>query len=92
MGEISRVNSGRAINDPAGEFDHPREVVDHPGLTRVQKLKALEVWWDEIKARCDAAGEGMTPPPGTLAGEAELLRDIEKALEVVKSIPREAGS
>jgi hypothetical protein len=45
---MSEIDLERALNDPAGLFRSPDEVVHHPTLTREQKIQVLRNW----KARC----------------------------------------
>ena len=59
------------------------DIVQTPGLTRGQKIAALERWNQTLLDRIRATGEGMEPPPGQTAEEAATVEEISKALQLL---------
>ena len=76
--KISHLNHDNAINDPESEFGDPGTLVEEVGLTRGEKISALQRWAFLVNRRLDSGYEGM-PTYGTEPRDAELLREIELA-------------
>lgn len=74
--KLTDLNRERALYDPESEFDSPRAIASEVGLTRGEKLAALQRWSYSVDRRLASGYEGM-PTNGTEARDAELLRDIE---------------
>jgi hypothetical protein len=86
--EISHLNRRRAIFDPESEFDAPADIVETVGLTRGEKISALEAWEFLVTRRLASAAEGMTGhPPAPLSADAARLQEIRHALAVVRALP-----
>jgi hypothetical protein len=72
-----RVDLERALDDPAGVFDGPEAVADHPALTLAQKTEILRRWeYDAVEAVV-ATEEGMKD------GDTDLLSRILRSLDRV---------
>jgi hypothetical protein len=85
MSEISKVNVQLATTDPESAFKHPDELVECVGLTRGQKLAALEKWAFSVRSRVDAVSEGMlNHSGGAYTHDVEMLREIEKRIEFLR--------
>src|SRR2546423_14605242 len=54
-----------ALLHPASAFDHPRDVVDDPDLTRHEKRAILSSWASDACAV--ASAPGLRQPPGARA-------------------------
>lgn len=78
MSTISHINPQNARFNPGGEFEHPRALVEEVGLTRGQKLAALQRWAFEVERRLASAEEGM-PSNDMVAGDLKLLEEIRMA-------------
>lgn len=88
MATIMQINSTQAVADPETVFAHPVEIADHVGLTRGQKIAALERWLFGVRARLDAVSEGMTSrPDGAYTADSQLSRELERTLELLKAPP-----
>ena len=87
MGSIMSINTEKARLEPEAIFDVPGAVVEEPGLTRGQKIAALERWRATLLDRIRATGEGMAPAPGDTANEAATLEEISRALDALRSTP-----
>jgi hypothetical protein len=74
--EITHLNHDRATNNPESAFDTPQSLVEEVGLTRGEKIAALERWAFLVDRRLASGNEGM-PTYGTEPRDAELLREIE---------------
>jgi hypothetical protein len=74
--EIQRINREAAKNDPESQFDSPEELAKEVGLTRGEKIAALERWAYLVDRRLQSGDEGM-PTYGTEPRDAELLRRIK---------------
>ena len=81
MGEVMSLNVEKARTEPETVFSSPLNIVCEPGLTRGQKIATLERWKQLLEDKLRATGEGMAPPAGQTAEEAETLADITKALQ-----------
>ncbi|MGE3067198.1 MAG: hypothetical protein AB7K67_16565 [Hyphomicrobiaceae bacterium] len=85
MTTIVRINATAARTDPESVFGEPDDVVREPGLTRGQKISALEKWSADVEARLDAVAEGMSGERGAAyTKDAELLKKIGVALTALK--------
>ena len=81
-----QINTVKAVDNPEAVFGSPHEVETHVGLTRGQKIAAVERWIFNVQARLDAVSEGMTSrPDGADAIDCELLRDLGKLLEYLRA-------
>ena len=78
MSEIARLPTDRARFEPEAVFAHPRDLIDDIMLTRGQKLAALARWRQHLLEKMRATQEGMNPPPGRTAAEAEMLTEIDQ--------------
>lgn len=88
-GEVLSMRSDVARFDPEREFETPERLKDSLGLTRGQKIAALERWAQQVLDRLAATNEGMptTEPPGTDTGQ---LDRINAAIAELKA-PNEAA-
>lgn len=77
MSVISKINLANARIDPEAAFESPEQVVDHPGMTRAQKLTAIAAWRLAIERRLAATAEGM-PPEGTADPDLAMLERVLK--------------
>ncbi len=84
MSEIMNLNTDKARLEPDTVFDRPLDIVSETGLTRGQKIAALERWSQALQDRIRATGEGMAPPAGQTAEEAAMIEEIGKALEQLR--------
>ena len=92
MATLSRIDHAQATTNPERAFRAPEDVVKEVGLTRGEKIGLLERWGLTVQRRLDSAAEGMAPEPSPEGGpqgapvddDAELLRQIELALEQVR--------
>lgn len=71
-GEILSINTQAARFDPSSEFEAPAALVESVGLTRGQKIAALERWAIQIKDRLAATSEGMATQMASAHDTAEL--------------------
>lgn len=86
MTEILMIKMPKATDDPEEVFGSPMEIAEHIGLTRGQKIATLEKWSFSVSARIDAISEGMpNQADGAYSRDVELYRQIEKALEKLRS-------
>lgn len=79
---MNREAYEKALLDPADIFGAPEDVVEHPGLTREQKIEILRRWEYDVSEAAVAQEEGMageTPPH---------LRRIAIALDGLGAGPR----
>jgi hypothetical protein len=89
MSAISKVDIRQAATDPEAAFNNPSELFECVGLTRGQKISAFEKWAFAVRSRVDAQSEGMlNHPGGAYTRDVELLREIEKNLESLRSQPK----
>ena len=71
---MSEIDLERALNDPADLFETPNVVVQHPALTREQKVQILNNWQLDASRLEGSEAEGM-------AGEdAPMLHRVRIAL------------
>jgi len=91
MSVINHINHQAARNRPENTFDSPQALVEEIGLTRGEKIAALETWRFDVQRRLDSASEGMAPEPeasgdinnsvSPLDRDADLLRKIDVEIE-----------
>ena len=84
MVEITSINTKRALDDPEAEFASPVEIVTKIGLTRGQKIAALQKWRFAVQRRLDSGSEGMSPQDGAQTADSELLRRLTNALDELR--------
>jgi hypothetical protein len=82
-GEILSINRETARFEPASEFDTPEKLVESTGLTRGEKIAALERWSRQVMDELDATSEGMATNAPT-ATDTELLDRINAAIAALK--------
>ncbi|MBS0242901.1 MAG: hypothetical protein JSS20_12045 [Proteobacteria bacterium] len=86
MTEIVSINRQRALQDPETEFHHPSALTECIGLTRGEKIAALERWRFLVGRRVASAGEGMIEHRNDqLSADAELLSELGRELERTKA-------
>ena len=56
---MSEIDLEHALNDPADLFETPDAVVQHPALTREQKVQILNNWQLDASRLEGSEGEGM---------------------------------
>ena len=81
--KLTDLNREKALYDPESVFDSPGAVATEVGLTRGEKLSALQRWSYSVNRRLASGYEGM-PTNGTEPRDAELLRNIELTREHLK--------
>ena len=72
--EMAEIDFERALNDPADVFGGPDEVVNHPALTREQKIRILKNWQLDASRLEGSEGEGMR------GKDAPMLHRVSRAL------------
>ena len=70
----NKVDLTTMLRDPAGVFRVPRDVLDHPDLTREQRTAILRQWERDARGLSVAEEEGME------GGEESLLGRVRAAL------------
>ncbi len=70
----NKVDLATILRDPAGVFRSPRDVLDHPNLTREERLAILEQWERDARGLWVAEEEGMA------GGEESLLARVRRAI------------
>lgn len=79
MSTLVQINTQAARLDPESEFSDPMAIVEEPGLTRGQKLAALQRWCEAVQSRLSSASEGMQTPTEANATDAALIERIGEA-------------
>ncbi|HKX10902.1 MAG TPA: hypothetical protein VJN67_22080 [Stellaceae bacterium] len=69
-----KVDLPAILRDPAGVFKLPQDVLDHPSLTRADRLAILEQW------ERDARGLSVAEEEGMAGGEESLLARVRAAI------------
>ncbi len=69
-----KVDLPTMLRDPAGVFRSPRDVLEHPDLTREERLAILQQWERDARSLSVAEEEGMT------GGEENLLSRVRRAI------------
>ena len=81
---ISHIHShDEARYNPESEFEHPRDLANAVGLTRGEKLAALDRWEFQVERRLAAASEGM-PTWGRASADLKLLEDIRLVRQTLR--------
>ena len=75
------LSKDELMRHPAAVFKEPLRVLEHPELSADQKVAILTQWKDEVVQRQKAEEENM----GDGGSVAELLREIQNALEQIKA-------
>lgn len=83
MSELLSINPQAAKFDPAAEFDTPADLIASSGLTRGQKIAALERWAQQILDRLAATSEGMATQQ-TSGADTARLDDVNAAIAELK--------
>jgi hypothetical protein len=91
MSQIMNLNTEKARLQPDTVFSRPLDIVPETGLTRGQKIAALERWDLTVQDRMRAADEGMEPPAGQTAREAATIVEIGQALDLLQKPSSENG-
>jgi hypothetical protein len=89
MTEIMKLNADKAQLESDTVFSRPIDIVEAPGLTRGQKIDALERWNQTLLDRIRATDEGMAPPAGQTAEEAATVQEISEALRLLHDVPED---
>src|SRR5256714_9169794 len=76
-----------ALLHPASAFDHPRDVLNDPDLTRAEKRAILSSWASDACAI--ASAPGLRHPPG--AKQPVTFDDIIDALRALDDPPPRPG-
>ena len=87
MTTLLQLNMEKARLEPDSEFTRPHDIVESVGLTRGQKIAALQRWEQTLLDRMKATGEGMAPPAGQTATEAATVEEIAGALRLLCEDP-----
>ena len=87
-GNHRRIDLRQALINPGSVFETPEEVLDHPDLSRQQKIDVLRRWEDDAIELAVAEEEGMVGgEPVMLARILGALNSLEN-LEVNHSAPK----
>ena len=73
----AQVDFEAALQDPKAFFSEPRDVVDHPELSRERKLAILRRWEQDAVQLSVSESEGM------VGGEENMLGRVKHALQRV---------
>jgi len=84
MAEISRINMDAARFDPEKEFGTPDKLAEAIGMTRGQKIAALDRWSKQVLDRLGATSEGM-PTHRTSGRDMQLIDEIQAVLAGLKA-------
>ena len=71
---VRKVDLPAILRDPAAVFGSPQDVLDHPSLTRADRLAILEQW------ERDARGLSVAEEEGMAGGEESLLARVRAAI------------
>lgn len=77
MAEARREFYERARTSPTRYFHRPEEIVDHPDLSRTQKIDILHAWY------LDASNLSVAEEEGMGGGEDENLDEIRACLRML---------
>lgn len=84
MGVIMHLNTEKAVSDPEAVFATPGDLANETGLTRGQKIAALQRWEFTVRERVDAVNEGMTNHAGRdYTDDVELMRRISEEIDAL---------
>lgn len=81
----SPIDLKQALLDPAEAFGEPEKVLEHPTLSRDQKIEILRRWQYDANELEVASEEGMS------GGEPSLVRRVAKALTQLDGHAERAG-
>jgi hypothetical protein len=79
--EDSKVEAQDKVEHPLAHFENPADVVVDAGLTKDDKVRALETMEQDARQMAVAAGEGMA------GGEAARLDDVLAAKDALELPP-----
>ena len=83
----NKVDLQTMLRDPAAVFRRPSDVLNHPGLTRDERLAILEQWERDARELSVAEEEGMG------GGEESFLARVRLALaQLGEDLPSSAGT
>ncbi|MCB1510904.1 MAG: hypothetical protein KDJ36_08365 [Hyphomicrobiaceae bacterium] len=98
MATISKVQRDTVRTDPEAAYETPEQLATDPGLTRGERLAALEKWRFALQSRLDANAEGMTAAPqirqdtgrttDPVSRDVALIREVEL---LITSLSRSEG-
>ena len=71
---MSEIDLEQALSGPADVFENPDAVVQHPALTREQKIQILNNWQLDASRLVESEGEGMR------SEAAPMFRRVRMAL------------
>lgn len=77
--KVSEFDLDQALSSPTSAFRGPEDVVEHPTLTRAQKIEILRRWVYDATQLAVAENEGMG------GGEAAEIDVVMAALDRVKA-------
>ena len=77
--KVSEFDLDQALSSPTSAFRRPEDVVEHPTLTRAQKIEILRRWVYDATQLAVAENEGMG------GGEAAEIDVVMAALDRVKA-------
>lgn len=83
LAETKPFNRDAAKQQPESWFANPSDIVDHPLLTRGEKLATLERWRLNLLSELAATNEGMHTR-GHSAGQLATLNGIEEARSLLR--------
>jgi hypothetical protein len=72
------IDIQKAMLDPTSVFAHPHDVVNHPGLTREQKIEILRRWAYDAKELETATDENMNSSATTEDHLAAILHALQE--------------
>lgn len=67
----------KARTSPSRYFHHPEEVLDHPDLSRAQKIDILHAW------SLDATNLSVAEEEGMGGGEKQYIDDVRTCLKIL---------
>ena len=83
----NKVDLQKMLRDPAAVFQKPRDVLDHPDLTREERLAILRQWERDARELSVAEEEGMG------GGEESLLARVRLAIaQLGETLPSGAAT
>lgn len=83
MVEVLRINTQKALHDPASVFGSPEALASEIALTRGQKIATLQRWEEQVCERLAAAGSELSHLGAPMI-EADLLEAIRSVRENLK--------
>ena len=83
------MDLNQAQTDPGSQFKHPREILALADVDDSQKIAILRQWDYDIREMMVAEEENMLAE--TDSNNAELLRDVHKALHQLGAGSAEGG-